>query len=48
MSDAVAIFWMKNFDGLEDVQRVDVAPVNTLQADKTPEQIASEIPLDDV
>ena len=42
----VLIFWQKNFDGLEDVQRVDVAPVNTLQADKTPEQIASEIPLD--
>lgn len=46
LSPPIAIFWQKNFDGLEDVQRVDVAPVNTLQADKTPEQIASEIPLD--
>lgn len=46
LSPPIAIFWQKNYDGLEDVQRVDVAPVNTLQADKTPEQIASEIPLD--
>ena len=48
LNPATLIFWQKNYDGLEDVQRVDVAPVNTLQADKTPEQIASEIPVDDV
>lgn len=46
LSAPVLIFWQKNFDGLEDIQRVDVAPVNTLTADKTPEQIASEIPVD--
>lgn len=48
LNPATLIFWQKNYDGLEDVQRVDVAPVNTLTADKTPEQIASEIPVDDV
>lgn len=47
LSAPIAIFWQKNFDGLEDIQRVDVAPVNTLQADKTPDEIAAEIPIDD-
>ena len=46
LSPPIAIFWQKNFDGLEDVQRVDVAPVNTLTADRTPEEIAAEIPVD--
>lgn len=48
LSPPIAIFWQKNFDGLEDVQRVDVAPVNTLIANRTPEEIAQEIPVDDV
>lgn len=47
LNPATLIFWQKNYDGLEDVQRVDVAPVNTLTADRTPEEIAADIPVDD-
>ena len=43
LNPATLIFWQKNFDGLEDVQRVDISPVNTLQAEKTKEQIEQEI-----
>ena len=50
LNPATLIFWQKNFDGLEDVQRVDVAPVNNLQAEKTPEELQQiaeqDIPID--
>ena len=39
LNPATLIFWQKNFDGLEDVQRVDVAPVNALQPERTPEEL---------
>ena len=50
LNPATLIFWQKNFDGLEDVQRVDVAPINNLQAEKTPEELQQiaeqDIPID--
>jgi hypothetical protein len=39
LNPATLIFWQKNFDGLEDVQRVDVAPINALQPERTPEEL---------
>ena len=40
LNPATLIFWQKNFDGLEDVQRFDVAPAsNLLQPERTPEEL---------
>lgn len=51
LNPATLIFWQKNFDGLEDVQRVDVAPINALQPERTPEELAqiieNDIPTDE-
>lgn len=41
LNPATLIFWQKNFDGLSDVQQVEIAAVQ--QAVKSPEQIAAEI-----
>ena len=41
LSAPVLIFWQKNFDGLSDVQQVEIAAVQ--QATKSPEQIALEL-----
>ena len=46
LNPATLIFWQKNFDGLEDVQKVDVAAVNQPEAQQTPEQIAAQIEQD--
>ena len=50
LSPPVLIFWQKNHDGFEDVQRVDVSPVNDLKPEKTPEEIQKmleeDIPID--
>ena len=44
------IFWQKNYDGLEDVQRMEIAADNTPKADLSPDeikaQIEQDIPLD--
>lgn len=40
------IFWQKNYDGLEDKQTMEIAPRKDLEADKTPEQIEQDIPID--
>ena len=40
------IFWQKNFDGLEDVQRMEVTANNAPEADKTAEEIAAQIEQD--
>ena len=47
LNPATLIFWQKNFDGLEDVQRVDVSAVNQLQAEKTQEELAASV-IDDI
>ena len=39
LSPPVLIFWQKNHDNFEDVQRVDVAPINALQPERTPEEL---------
>ena len=47
LSPPVLIFWQKNHDGFEDVQRVDVSAVNQLQAEKTPDELAQSV-VDDI
>ena len=47
LSPPVLIFWQKNHDGFEDVQRVDVSAVNQLQAEKTQEELAQSV-IDDI
>ena len=42
LNPATLIFWQKNYDGLSDVQQIDLNPVN-IQPNKTPEEIAAEI-----
>ena len=42
LNPATLIFWAKNFDGLSDVQQIDLNPLN-IQANKTPDEIAAEI-----
>ncbi len=46
LNPATLIFWQKNFDGLEDVQKVDVSAVNQPEAQQTPEEIAAQIESD--
>ena len=50
LSPPVLIFWQKNFDGLEDVQRMEVTAENQLKPEKTPEEIQKmleeDIPID--
>ena len=40
------IFWQKNYDGLEDVTRLEVSPDSRQQADLTPEEIQKAIEQD--
>lgn len=40
------IFWQKNYDGLRDVQEVEIAPKTTLEPTQTLEQIEADIPID--
>ena len=46
LNPATLIFWQKNFDGLEDVQRMEVTANNAPEADKTAEEIAAQIEQD--
>lgn len=50
LSPPVLIFWQKNFDGLEDVQRMELTAENQLKPEKTPEEIQKmldeDIPID--
>ena len=46
LNPATLIFWQKNFDGLEDVQRVELDANAAPKADKTPEEIAAMIEQD--
>lgn len=50
LNPATLIFWQKNFDGLEDIQRVELDANAAPKAEKTPEEIAamieSDIPID--
>ena len=43
LSPPVLIFWQKNFDGLEDVQRIDIDANTAPKEDKSPEQIKREL-----
>ena len=40
------IFWQKNYDGLEDKQTMEIAPRKDMEAERTPEQIEADIPID--
>ena len=46
LNPATLIFWQKNFDGLEDVQRMEVAAETMPKAQQTPEEIARQIEQD--
>lgn len=46
LNPATLIFWQKNFDGLEDVQRTEISVNQPLEAAQTPEQIAAKIEQD--
>ena len=46
VSPPVAIFWAKNFDGMEDITRVELSADKGPTADMTPEQIAAQIERD--
>ena len=50
LSPPTLIFWQKNHDGFEDVQRVELDANAAPKADRTPEEIAkmieSDIPID--
>jgi len=50
LNPATLIFWQKNFDGLEDVQRMELTAENQLKPEKTPEEIQKmleeDIPID--
>jgi len=47
LNPATLIFWQKNHDSFEDVQRVDVSAVNQVQAEKSPEELAQSV-IDDI
>lgn len=40
------IFWQKNYDGLEDKQTMEITPRQTMEPDKTPEEIARQLEQD--
>ena len=46
LNPATLIFWQKNFDGLEDVQRMELAADTMPKAQQTPEEIARQIEQD--
>lgn len=46
INPVTGIFWQKNFDGLKDQQDVIITPNKTLEAEKTPDQIEQDIPID--
>ena len=50
LNPATLIFWQKNFDGLEDVQRVELDANAAPTAEKSPDEIAAmieqDIPID--
>jgi hypothetical protein len=46
LNPVTGIFWQKNFDGLKDIQEIELAPKQSLQADATPEAIEQDIPID--
>lgn len=46
LNPATAIFWGKNFDGMEDETKIEIAPKRDLEATQTVEQIEADIPID--
>lgn len=44
VNPVTGIFWQKNYDGLKDVQEVDIRPVQPLGDQLSPEDIAKRIP----
>ena len=46
LSPPVLIFWQKNFDGLEDVQRMEVTAQTQENAELSPDEIANKIESD--
>jgi hypothetical protein len=46
INPATLIFWGKNFDGLSDVQQIEISPRDTPAAEQTPEQIAAALEAD--
>lgn len=46
LNPATLIFWQKNFDGLEDVQRMEVTAQTQENAELSPDEIANKIESD--
>ena len=46
INPVTALFWSKNFDGMTDVQQVEITANNAQQASLSPEEIASRIEKD--
>lgn len=46
LNPVTLIFWQKNYDGLTDVQQIEVSASDHTQAEYTPEQIAAAIDAD--
>ena len=46
LNPVTLIFWQKNYDGLTDVQQIEVSARDTSAAEQTPEQIAAAIEAD--
>lgn len=46
LNPVTLIFWQKNFDGLSDVQQIEVSARDTSAAEQTPEQIAAALEAD--
>lgn len=46
LNPATLIFWQKNYDGLEDVQHIDVTANAQENANLTPDEIAGKIDID--
>ena len=44
------IFWQKNYDGLSDIQQIEISPASQQSANLTPEEVAkrieSDVPID--
>ena len=46
INPVTGIFWQKNYDGLKDVQELEITPKKTIEATQTVEQIEADIPID--
>jgi hypothetical protein len=46
LNPVTLIFWQKNYDGLTDVQQIEVSAKDQNAAEQTPEQIAAALEAD--